>query len=100
MYQGTTPTHTFVLPFDTSTLAKVVIIYAQNDVEVLRKETPNCVLDGQEIKTTLTQEDTFRFKHESNVQIQVRVLTVGGNALASDIFTVSVDKCLDNGVLV
>lgn len=100
MIRGTTPTHIFRLPFDTSLIDEVRIIYSQNDEQILVKETVDCNLDGNTISVTLTQEDTFKFDCKKCVQIQVRVLTAGGEALASKIKHINVEKCLDNEVIV
>lgn len=99
MTRGTTPHHTFELPFDVLLVKKAVVIYAQNGAEVLRKETDSCTLDGNTIKTALTQEETFMFDEKKSVQIQVRVLTIGDEALASNIMTVDIGKLLDDEVL-
>lgn len=99
MKKGTTPTHSFGLPFDASMVKSVLITYAQNDVEVLSKETKDCTLEGETIAVKLTQEETLGFNHRANVQIQVRLLTMGGDALASDIKIVSVEQCLNSEVL-
>lgn len=99
MIRGTTPTHTFNIPFDTSAVNEVKIIYAQDDEVVLEKRTEDCALEGQTISVTLTQDDTFRFDCKKAVEIQVRVLTAGGNALTSVPVKVGVSKCLDDEVL-
>ena len=99
MIQGTTPTHTFNSPFDTSMVKEVKILYAQDDVKVLEKNTGDCKLAGQSISVTLTQEDTFLFDYKKAVEIQLRVLTLGGEALTSVPEKVGVSKCLDNEVL-
>ena len=100
MIRGTTPTHTFAIPFDVSAIQTVKIIYAQDDEIVCEKLTEDCVLDGTTIQTTLTQEDTLKFDHKKAVQIQIRVLTAGGQALASVIEKVGLSQLLDNEVLV
>ena len=101
MRRGTTPTHTFTLPLDVSMLACVKVIYAQGGQVILEKENDGCVLDGNTVTVKLTQEETFLFDcHKKTVQIQVRVLTLGGEALASDVLRVDVEKCLDDEVLV
>lgn len=99
MTRGTTPTHIFSIPFDASEVKEAMIIYAQNDVEVFRKETDDCVLDGRDIKVTLTQEDTLLLSSKYNVQIQLRILTDDGKALASSVKIVGVDQCLNDEVL-
>ena len=97
--KGTTPTHTFTIPFDTSKVDKVKIIYAQDDVVVLEKRTSDCTLLDNTIKVTLAQEDTFRFDHEKAVEIQIRVLTNDDKAFKSLPYVVGVTKCLDDEVL-
>lgn len=99
MIRGTTPTHTFKLPFDSSLVEKAMVIYAQNGVEVFRKELPQCQMEGNELRCTLTQEDTFKLSCEANVEIQLRVLTTDGNALATYPRVIGVQRCLNDEVL-
>ena len=99
MIRGTTPTHTFKLPFDTSLIERVKIIYAQNGEKVFCKETPDCTLLGDSVSTRLTQEETFSLDCGKLVQIQLRVLTTAGEALATDEMVVPVSRCLDDEVL-
>jgi hypothetical protein len=100
MIRGTTPTHTFNIPFDTSLVDEVKITYAQEDEIVLTKGTSDCVLDGSTIQVTLSQEDTFKFdQNKFSVQIQLRILTKSGEVLASIIEHVGLSKCLDDEVL-
>jgi hypothetical protein len=98
MIRGTTPTHLFNIPFDTTAVDKVKITYSQNGKEVLAKK--DCKLDGKTISVTLTQDDTFLFDHNKDVEIQIRVLTLGGDVLANVPIKVGVSKCLDDEVLV
>ena len=100
MNRGTTPTHTFTIPFDTSLIKEVKIIYSQDDEQVLCKRTEDCELNGNEIKTTLSQEETFMFDCKKLVQIQIRVLTLVGESLITPIIARTVEKCLDDEVLV
>jgi hypothetical protein len=99
MIRGTTPTHTFNIPFDTSLVDEVKITYAQDNVVVLEKHTSDCILDDATISVTLTQEDTFLFDCKKSVQVQLRILTKSGEALASVVEHIGVAKCLDNEVL-
>lgn len=99
MIRGTTPTHTFTLPCDASMVKEVMVIYGQDDTEVFHKDTEDCKLEGDTVSVTLTQEDTFLFDHKKRVQIQLRVLTDGGDALASDVKITSIKKCLNEEVL-
>ena len=99
MTRGTTPTHTFRLPFDGSMVAEAMVIYAQNDVEVFHKDTYDCTVKGNTIKVTLDQEDTLMLSHSSNVQIQLKVKTTEGVVLVSVPNVISVQKCLNDEVL-
>lgn len=99
MMQGTTPTHHFTLPFDTKVVANARIIYAQNEKVVFKKELSDCQCNANTISVTLTQEETLKFSFPKTVQIQVRILTTGGDALNSEIYTVGVEECLDKEVL-
>ena len=100
MIRGTTPTHIFNLPFETSLLSAVEISYAQKDLVVLTKTTKDCVLDGTKISVKLTQGDTLKFNSSMMVQMQLRVLTIGGDALSTPVYRVSAKKCLSGGVLI
>lgn len=99
MIIGTTPTHTFTIPFDASLIKTVKIVYAQNDVVAFEKRTEDCELQGNTISTTLSQEDTFTLNHEYAVQIQLRVLTTMGQVLSSIVYETGVAQCLDSEVL-
>lgn len=100
MFKGTTPTHTFEIPMDTSLIKEVKITYSQKDKEILVKRTGDCTIEAGIISTRLSQEDTFLFASNSFVTIQIRILTSGGDALACEPIIASVAKCLDDEVLV
>ena len=96
---GTTPIHTFVLPFDDSFISKVRVIYKQLDKVILKKETEDCTIEGNVVTVKLTQEETFRFDYNYFVHIQIRVLTSGNESLKSDIIMKGLTECLDDEVL-
>lgn len=99
MIRGTTPKHTFTLPFSTESVASIRILYRQNKQLILTKTGEDVVLTGNTAEVTLTQEDTLAFTSGHKVEIQVRVLTLDDTALASDIYTVSVGCCLEDEVI-
>jgi hypothetical protein len=99
MIQGTTPTHQFTVPMDASLIQKVRITYAQKDTVLLTKEETDCRIEGNVIELKLSQEETLLFDEFSSVQIQVRVLTTGGDALASDLIRIPCGAILDKEVL-
>lgn len=99
MIQGTTPTHTFQVPVDTGIIESVRIVYAQNDVVVLTKEKDDCTFGDNRIAVKLSQEETFQFDDSFPVDIQIRLLTRGGDALASRVERVPIITVLDGAVL-
>lgn len=99
MIRGTTPRHTFALPFDTDLVATARVIYSQNGEVILTKTDTDLTMSGNTIVLDLTQEDTLSFRCGRAVEVQVRVLTLDGEALASDIVKVSIGRCLENEVI-
>lgn len=99
MIQGTTPTHVFQLPFSTDLIEEIQVTYVQGEEEILQKTTDDIIKEGDTIRYSLTQEETFLFDHRKIVKIQIRVLLTDGTVMASAIFTARVDKCLDDEVL-
>jgi hypothetical protein len=99
MRQGTTPKHTFTLPFDTSIVAKVRVVYAQRDDVKIVKTEADAEMQGNNLSVKLTQEDTLQLNGSLKTHIQVRVVTHDGDSFVSDIITVNTDRCLDGEVL-
>lgn len=97
---GTTPTHKFTIPINTDVVKEVEVTYCQANKIILQKHIGDCQLEGNAIKTTLSQEDTFLFDEKQNVEIQVRVLDLNGAAFASNIMCVDAKRCLSKEVLV
>ena len=58
MIRGTTPTHIFTVPFDTSIIKEVRVIYKQGNQKVLCKDNKDVEMDAQTVSLKLTQEDT------------------------------------------
>ena len=100
MIRGTTPTHIFEIPFDSSYLKRILITYFQDKHIVIEKTENDCTLEGKSISTTLSQEDTLKFSHRKPVEIQIRVLTIDDIALATLIREVDVGRVLNEEVLV
>ena len=99
MRRGTTPTHSFTIPFSVANVADALVVYAQSEKIMLQKTASQCHMEGNTLSVELTQEETFLFDSGKKVQIQIRVLTTEGKALASNIITTDVAKCLSNEVL-
>ena len=99
MIRGTTPVHIFQLPFDTECIKSIKILYAQNGRVVLEKNTQQVQLSGQTATVNLSQEDTLAFCSEDAAEIQLRILTVEGQALASGVIPCGVGRLLEDEVL-
>ena len=101
MRRGTTPTHTFTLPenVDPDTVFSVRIVYAQGGAVKVRREDGDVKRDGNTLAVKLTQAETLSFAEDQPVEVQLRILTVGGDALASNIRSIPVERCLDDEVL-
>lgn len=98
MLIGTTPTHIFRLPFDTSSVAAARVIYRQMGREVLRKETEAFKKEGNVLSVSLSQEETFLFD-ATDVTYQLRVKTLDGTVLNTKPKTIPAVECLDSEVL-
>lgn len=96
---GTTPTHTFTLPFEKEMLAEVRITYTQSKKKIITKEIDDLEIDGNDISLTLAQEETFLFEEGRNVSIQLKIKTTEGLVFNSDIIEMRVDPSLDNEVI-
>lgn len=99
MRQGTTPTHSFTLPFDADYPDEIEITYSQNGAIVLKKYKKDCLLSGNKISFKLTQEETFKFSYKDNVEIQIRALLGGSCVIGCDPMVVSVKKCNSREVI-
>ena len=99
MRRLTTPTHTFLIPFQTSELKEIKITYAQNGKIILSKYMQDCVLRGQNVEVNLTQKETQKFSEFYPCKVQIRALTNGGQAIASKIINMAVLPVLDDEVL-
>lgn len=93
--QGTTPTHSFELPFNTNLIKKLSITYVQNGNIIIKKHIEDCQFDKNVVMVRLTQTDTLEFTPNSKVDIQFKVMDFNGSVTISDILTVNVDEVLD-----
>lgn len=98
--RGTTPTQTFMIPFEKSLIKEVEIVYVQDDAIILTKTEKDCHIVDNTISIDLTQEDTFKFDSDSRLYIQIRILTTNGKVWGCKPKRLSVDKCFSDEVLV
>lgn len=99
MIRGTTPKLEFTLPFDISQIEKSYITFMQDNTIVLEKSFDDCEAVDNMLIINLTQEETLKLKAGKVVEIQIRVRTISGNALASNIIRVNTERILRDGVI-
>lgn len=101
MIRGTTPVLEFTLPFDTELLEEAYVTISQRGAVVIEKSIDECTLKHTMLSVRLSQEETLELIAQRNlrVEIQLRVLTRDGEALASNIETVDVGRILKDGVI-
>lgn len=100
MIRGTTPELSFTLPFSASSATRIWITFSQNNQEVFTVEKPDCTIEENVIKFTLSQKQTLSLNSNSNVEMQIRILFPGekeSDALASNIITTTVQRILKDG---
>lgn len=99
MIRATTPTHTFNIPVEANNIQEILVTYRQIGRNILEKTNADMTNNGNAWSVTLTQQETKMFMADTKVEVQVRVLTTGGDALASKIFSVTVDRVLNDEVM-
>lgn len=100
MRRATTPTHEFTLPIDAALVSRFLATYTQDGKIVLEKREADMTIDGNVWRVKLTQEETNLFAGRKLAHVQIRALTVGGDALASDEYPVYVSPVSNDEVLV
>lgn len=95
--RGTTKKHTFTIPFDTSLVQKIRVVYKQGGVVKIVKTEAE--MEGNKISVKLSQEETLRLVHEELLRFQLRVRTKDNEVFKTRVFTKTVGECLDDEVL-
>ena len=83
MKRGTTPTHEFTLPIDASLIRRFLLTYTQNGEIILEKRETDMTINGNVWSVKLTQEEANLFTGGAIAHAQIRILTTGGDAMAS-----------------
>lgn len=97
MIRGTTPSIRFDLPIDVDLVDCMYLTISQNGKTVIEKCLTDCSCDVRRVSYKLTQAETLSLMAATETQMQVRLKTKGGDALASQITTVRVDRILKEG---
>lgn len=81
---GTTPTHTFTVPYAASDLASAYVTYKQKDNTILTKTTNTFTTAGEgcSFDISLTQEETMAFT-DGTIFAQVNLITEDDERFAS-----------------
>jgi hypothetical protein len=98
MRRGTTPIVKFELPFGTEVVKTAKITFMQNNKIILEKKE-ECVVEGNSVSVTLTQEESFLFNSRFKASVQLRVVAQGDVVLSTDVQDLEVEECLDSEVL-
>lgn len=98
MIRGTTPTHTFELPFSASNFVVYTVTYSQANNVIVKKEKNDCEESGNKILVMLTQEETLKFNTNDVVEIQIKAMDSDGVVTASDVVRTTAKKILDEVV--
>lgn len=96
---GTTPIICFYLPFEFDVVAEMWFTVSQRNTELFTKSKNEVDVEGSKVIVRLSQEETLRLNPSQKADIQVRFRTTGGDALASQVVTLEVDKILKGGVI-
>ena len=102
MIKGTTPTLHYNLPIETSVIksAEIVVEYVDTNKKVqIIKQLADCTLGDNYIEAVLTQEETLQLPAPSTVEVQLRILTTDGTALATIPEKVTVKRLLKEDVI-
>lgn len=98
MRQGTTPTIQITInDIDLNEMQNIYVVFEQNGY-ILKKESNDLDIEGNTISVSLSQEETLNFK-EGTCNIQLRMITKGGVAIASPIKTTKVYRVLNKEVI-
>lgn len=97
MIRGTTPTLTFDIPLETTLIDALYITFAQGGENVVEKTIDDVILDEKSIVLKLSQVETLRFLNNTITEIQIRLKTLSGEALASEIILIPTERILKDG---
>ena len=98
MRHGTTPTIQITInDIDLNEMQNIYVVFEQNGY-ILKKESSDLSIEGNIISVLLSQEETLNFK-EGTCNIQLRMITKGGVAIASPIKTTKVYRVLNKEVI-
>ena len=95
--RGTTATNTFAVDVDLRD-ATVFVSYEQDGEVIIEKTGDDLTITEDSVSLDLTQEDTLAFR-PGKVFIQLRYVTAGGAADASNIISTTFERIIKDGVI-
>lgn len=99
MIRGTTPTILFNLPILKEEIDVLFLTISQSGIEKITKDLSDVQYKDETFYITLTQEETISLSPRPNVNAQIRLKTIRGDVMASNIETVNVSDILREGVI-
>lgn len=99
MKRATTPTHEFTLPIEASLIRRFLLTYTQNGEIILEKRETDMAVNGNVWSVKLTQEEANLFTGGVIARAQIRILTTGGDAMASGEYQIYVGPVFNDEVL-
>lgn len=99
IFQGSTPIHEITLPISTSLLENAIVTYRQEDKDVLEKKYPDIEFRGNDIVVKLTQEETLSLKEDKITEIQIKIKTLDGEVIPSDVIYAYTRECFNKEIL-
>lgn len=97
MKRGTTPTLSYTLPFECGNIDTCYLTFVQGSTQVLNKTLTDMAASGNTLTISLTQADTLALTAGVPVEMQLRIKTTDGNAIASAIMRTTAERILKDG---
>lgn len=97
--RGTTPTLTFGLPFEASTIATGFVTVQQNNKTLIDKPLADCVCNDKDLSVTLTQKETLGLSCCYYAEVALVVKTKGDERLETKPIKVKVVDTSKEGVI-
>jgi hypothetical protein len=99
IFQGSTPVHEITLPIHTNYLKTAIVTYKQDGQTVLEKKTPDVEFNEYDLVIHLTQEETLSLVEDKITEIQVKIKTLDGEVVPSDVIYAYTRECFNKEIL-
>lgn len=99
MTRGSTPTHTFTLPYSVDTAKSLRITYSQGDLVKVSKQKSDCEIESNKVIVKLSQKETLGFFSGMDAEVQLKILLADDTVVISNICKFYVSEDLDGEVI-